>query len=158
MISNPIFSVGERNRRWEAVRRIMAKPQWNLDAILAPGNSDKAYPRYLTQIGGRGGSADIVFPRDPSKPVFAFTGSGRNKAFWEKRLGSWRSDGKLVVGDGEGSKPLIQKLNELGLNKPGTRIGMAKLFGARFDPEGLVPATFLDNLKAGLPGVQFLSM
>jgi len=42
------------------------------------------------------------------------------------------------------------------LNNSGTRIGVAKLSGSRFDPEGLVAATFLDNLKAALPGVQFV--
>jgi hypothetical protein len=60
MVSKPMFSVAERNRRWEAILRIMANPQWNLDALLAPSSSDTAYPRYLTQIGGRGGSADVI--------------------------------------------------------------------------------------------------
>ena len=66
-IANPIFSRAERDRRWAAVRRAMAKPQWNLDAILAPTSGDTAYPRYLTQIGGRGGSADVIFARDEVK-------------------------------------------------------------------------------------------
>jgi Xaa-Pro aminopeptidase len=155
-VSKPIFSVAERNRRWEAVRRVMAKPQWNLDALLAPSNGDSAYPRYLTQIGGRGGSADVIFPRDAAKPVYAFTGSGRNKSFWSKRLTSWTSDGKLVINDDEGSKPVVAQLKSLGLNKAGTRIGVAKLTGSRFDPEGMVSATYLDNLKSALPGVVFL--
>ena len=97
MVSKPLFSTAERNRRWEAVRRIMAKPEWNLDALLTPSSSDTAYPRYLTQIGGRGGSADVIFPRDAVKPVYAYTGSGRNKNFWLKRLASWTSDGKLIT-------------------------------------------------------------
>jgi Xaa-Pro aminopeptidase len=156
MVAKPAFSVGERDRRWEAVRRIMAKPQWNLNALLAPSNSDGAYPRYLTQIGGRGGSADVILSRESSKPVFAFTGSGRNKSFWSKRLTSWTSDGKLVINDGEGSKPVLEQLKNLGLNKAGTRIGVAKLTGSRFDPEGMVSATYLDNLRSALPGVVFL--
>jgi len=156
MVAKPAFSVGERNRRWEAVRRIMTKPQWNLDALLAPSNGDTAYPRYLTQIGGRGGSADVILSREPAKPVYAFTGSGRNKSFWSKRLTSWTSDGKLVINDGEGSKPVVEQLKNLGLNKPGTRIGVAKLTGSRFDPEGMVSATYLDNLRSALPGVVFL--
>lgn len=156
IVSKPMFSVGERNRRWDAVRRIMAKPQWNLDALIAPGNGDTAYGRYLTQIGGRGGSADVIFPRDAAKPVHTYTGSGRNKSFWSKRLTSWTSDGKLVINDDEGSKPVVAGLKALGLDRAGTRIGVAKLTGSRFDPEGLVPVTFLDNLKAALPGVTFL--
>ena len=35
---------------------------------------------------------------------------------------------------------------------------MAKLSGSRFDPEGLVAATFLEHLKSALPGLQFLPM
>ena len=154
----PIFSRAERERRWSAVRRIMAKPQWNLDAILAPASGDTAYPRYLTQIGGRGGSADVIFPRDDSKPVHALVSTARNRAFWENRLNAWRSDGKLVIDQGEGSKSIAAEFKNLGLNNPGARIGVAKLSGSRFDPEGLVAATFLENLKAALPGVQFLAI
>lgn len=158
MISNPIFSVGERNRRWEAVRRIMAKPQWNLDAILAPGDGDAAYPRYLTQIGGRGGSAEVILPRDPAKPVHALVGSGRNKSFWEKRLTAWCSDGKLLISEGEGSKAVVERLKALGLSGAQTRIGVAKLTGSRFNPEGAVPSTYLDNIKVALPEILFVSV
>ncbi|MGH7818019.1 MAG: M24 family metallopeptidase [Candidatus Binatia bacterium] len=156
MVSKPAFSLAERNRRWDAVRRIMAKPQWNLDALLAPSNGDSAYPRYLTQIGGRGGSAEVIFPRDASKSAYAYTGSGRNKSFWSKRLTSWTADGKLVINDDEGSKPVVAGLKALGLDRAGTRIGVAKLTGSRFEPEGMVPSIFLDNLKSALPGVLFL--
>jgi hypothetical protein len=156
-VPNPSFSRAERDRR-TAVRRIMAKPQWNLDAILAPASSDKAYPQYLTQIGGRGGSADVIFPREDPKPVHALVAATRNRRFWEKRLSEWCSDGKLVISEGEGSKSIVEQIKSLGLNRPGTRIGVAKLTGSRFDPEGLVPVTFLENLKSALAGVQFLPM
>ena len=155
-LTYPVFSRAERDRRWAAVRRGMAKPQWNLDAILAPASGDTAYPRYLTQIGGRGGSADVIFPRDGSKPVHAIVSTARNRDFWEARLDSWRSDGKLIISQGEGSKSIVAQCKNLDLNNSGTRIGVAKLSGSRFDPEGLVAATFLDNLKAALPGVQFV--
>src|SRR5207247_1401512 len=155
-VANPSSSRVERDRRWAAVRRVMAKPQWNFDAIFAPASGDTAYPRYLTQIGGRGGSADVIFPRDDSKPVHAIVSAARNRSYWEARLDSWRSDGKLVISQGEGSKSIAAQLKNLGLNHPGTSIGVAKLSGSRFDPEGLVAATFLENLKAALPGVQFL--
>lgn len=154
-ISNPVFSHAERDRRWQAVRRIMAKPQWDLEAIIALGNAASAYTQYLTQIGGRAGSADVIFPRDGSKPVFALVGAARNRSYWETRLKEW-SDGKLVVAEGEGSSPLIERLRGSALNKPGTRLGVAKLTGTRFEPEGTVPATYLDNLKAALPGVVFV--
>ena len=155
-VTNPSFSRAERDRRWATIRRIMAKPQWNLDAILAPASGDSAYPRYLTQIGGRGGSADVIFPRADSKPVHAIVSTARNQTFWEKGLDAWRSDGKLILSQGEGSKSLAEQLKKLELNRPGTRIGVAKLSGSRFDPEGLVAATFLENLKSAIPGLQFL--
>jgi len=157
-VTESTFSVSERDRRWTEVRRIMSKPEWNFDAILAPGSGDRAYPRYLTQIGGRGGSADVILLRDPSKPVYAFPGGGRNKAFWEKRIKSWLADGKLVFGDDDGSKAVIATLKKIDLAKSGVRIGVAKLTGSRFDPEGLVSATFMDELRKALPGVEFLPM
>jgi len=154
-VANPSFSRAERDRRWAVIRGIMVKPQWSLDAILAPASGDTAYPRYLTQIGGRGGSADVVFPRDDSKPVHAIVGTARNRTFWEKRLDAWRSDGKLILSQGEGSKSVAEQIKNLGLNRSGTRIGVAKLSGSRFDPEGLVATTFLGHLKAAIPGLQF---
>jgi Xaa-Pro aminopeptidase len=134
----------------------MAKPQWNLDAITTAGSSDRDYCRYLTQIGGRGGSAEVIFPRDPAKAVYALPGTGRNRAFWQKRLSEWTADGQLVLADGEGSEKTISIFKSLGLDKPGTRIGLVKLSASRFEPEGLVSVTYLEKLKAALPGVAFL--
>ena len=155
-VSIPSFSINERNRRWQAVRAIMAKPQWNLDAITTAGSSDRDYCRYLTQIGGRGGSAEVIFPRDPAKAVYALPGTGRNRAFWQKRLSEWTADGQLVLADGEGSEKTISIFKSLGLDKPGTRIGLVKLSASRFEPEGLVSVTYLEKLKAALAGVAFL--
>lgn len=152
----PIFSVAERDRRWVAVRAIMAEPQWNLDAIITTNPGDEAYARYLTQIGGRGGGADVIFPRDPTKKVFALVDGGRPRRFWETRLGDWIADGKLVISSDGGPKDVAKRLKALGLHILGTRIGVAKLVGTRFDPLGLVSSTYLDILKSELPGVSFL--
>ena len=157
-VANPGFSRDERDRRWAEIRRIMAKARWNFDAILAPASGDTAYPRYLTQIGGRGGSADVIFPRDDAKAVHAVVGTARNRSFWERRLESWCADSKLTISQGEGSKSLAEIIKSLDLDRSGTRIGIAKLTGSRFDPEGLVAATFMEHLKANVPGVQFLSI
>ena len=164
IVVDPVFSVAERNRRWDVVRDIMARPRWNLDAIIAPEVGDRSYCQYLSSIGGRNGSADIVFPRDPAKPVYAFPGPGGyapgpvdiRTAIWRRKLAPWCADGKLVIQDGEGSKSVLGCLKALGLSGAGKRIGIAKLAGSRFDAEGLVPSTFLENLKSGLPGVIFL--
>src|SRR5438128_1470811 len=82
-LSTSSFSVAERDRRWAAVRANMAKPQWNLDAIItvasdAGGNA----ARYLTQVGSRPGgdsAPEVVFPRDASRPVHVQAGSSRNR-------------------------------------------------------------------------------
>jgi Xaa-Pro aminopeptidase len=88
--------------------------------------------------------------------VHALVATARNRSFWEKRLDGWRSDGKLVVGEGENSKSIAGQIKSLGLDRAGARIGVAKLTGSRFDPEGTVSATLLENLKSALPGVQFV--
>lgn len=118
---NPCFSVTERDRRWKVVREIMARPRWNLDAIIAPEVSDRSYASCLTQNGG----ADVVFPRDSAKPVHAFPGPGGyvpgpvdlRTAIWKRKLaGSWCVDGKLVIQEGAGSKSVIDGLKTLELN------------------------------------------
>jgi Xaa-Pro aminopeptidase len=158
----PIFTHAERNRRWTAVRANMAKPQWNLDAIItagsdAPGNN----ARYLTQIVIQKysqSSPEVLFPRDASKPVIAHISGARHVQEWTRRMqsGGWLSDGKLVLRAESGSAALAKLLASEGFNRPGTRIGVAKLKGSRFDPEGLVSAVWLEGLKAALPGVLFL--
>lgn len=152
----PAFSVEEQDRRWSAVRAIMARPTWNLDAIIAPSRGDQAYVRYLTQMGGPARGADVIFPLDANQSTYALARSSRARDFWIKRLTTQLSDGRLIISEGEGSEGVVEGLKALGLNKPGTRIGVAKLMGTRFEPEGLVSATYLDNLKAALPGVLFL--
>jgi Xaa-Pro aminopeptidase len=155
-VSKRFFSRAERDRRWAAVRRIMAKPQWNLDAILAPASGEKAYVQYLTQIGGRGGGGEVIFPRDGDKPVRALVSNMRGRSFWEDRLSAWRADDKLAIAEGEGAKAIAEQMKSFGFDRDGTRIGVAKLTGSRFDPEGMISVTFLENLKAALPGVRFL--
>lgn len=158
----PVFSLNERNRRWGAVRAIMARPQWNLDAIVtAPSDGLGDNARYLTQIVIQKYSQpapEVLFPRDGTRPVYALINAERHVAEWTRRLqpGGWLSDGTLVLRPDNGSQVLAKLLAAEGLNRPGTRIGVAKLKGSRFDPEGLVSSTWLESLKAALPGVLFL--
>jgi len=157
-----VFTLAERNRRWAAVRANMAKPQWNLDAIITAGSDgvgDNA--RYLTQIVFTRYSQpapEVFFPRDSAKAVVAHISATRHVQEWTRRLeqGQWLSDGKLVLEPEVGSAALAKLMAAEGYNRPGTRIGVAKLKGSRFDPEGLVSATWLDSLRAALPGVIFL--
>ncbi len=151
----PTFSASERDRRWAAVRQIMDRAQWNLDAILTtPSDSHGAYARYLTQIGGYGAGLEVIFPRDPATPVHAFL--GRFRPYWESRLTDWCADGMLVLRGDDGSQAVALQLRALGLDAPGTRLGVGKLTGARFDPEGLVSTTYLENLRAAMPEALFV--
>lgn len=157
-VSAPSFSRTERDRRWAAVRAAMGRPPWNLDAILVPGMTDQAYARYLTQIGGRGGGADVIFPRDATKPVMALVGGARNADFWRQRLGDWTADGKLTLSDQGGSSAVAEGMKSLGVGAAGARIGVTKLTGSRFDPEGLVSSTYLEKLQNALGTVVFVGI
>lgn len=161
-VPSPVFSLNERNRRWAAIRANMAKPQWNLDAIITAGTDGLGNnARYLTQITIPKYSQtapEVLFPRDPAKAVVAHISGTRHVLEWTRRLepGGWLSDGKLVLKPEAGAEALAKLLAAEGFNRPGMRIGVAKLKGSRFDPEGLVAHTWLGNLKATLPGVLFL--
>ncbi len=161
-VPSPVFTAAERDRRWAAVRANMAKPPWNLDAIITPGSDALGnYARYLTQVVIQKYSQsapEVLFPRDASKPVIAHISGARHVDEWTRRFkpNGWVSDGKLVLRAESGSQALAKLLASEGYNKPGTRIGVAKLQGSRFDPEGLVSHTWFERLKAALPGVAFL--
>lgn len=161
-VPSPVFSQAERNRRWAAIRVNMAKPQWNLDAIITPGSDALGnYARYLTQIVIQKYSQsapEVLFPRDSAKPVIAHISGTRHVEEWSRRLkpNGWLSDGKLVLRAEAGSEALAKLLVAEGYSRPGTRIGVAKLKGSRFDPEGLVSYTWFERLKAALPGVVLL--
>lgn len=161
-VPTPGFSLAERNRRWSAVRANMARPEWNLDAIITAGSDSLGNnARYLTQIVIQKYSQpapEVLFPRDATRPVVAHISGARHVEEWTRRLseGRWLSDGKLVLKAEAGSKAMARLLAEAGYNRPGARIGVAKLKGSRFDPEGLVSAAWLESLKAALPSVAFL--
>ncbi|MEI6669485.1 MAG: M24 family metallopeptidase [Acidobacteriota bacterium] len=161
-VPSPVFTQAERNRRWAAIRANMGKPQWNLDAIITPGADGLGnYARYLTQIVIQKysqASPEVLFPRDAAKPVIAHISGTRHVEEWTRRLkpNGWLTDGKMVLRAESGSAALAKLLAAEGYDRPGTRIGVAKLKGSRFDPEGLVSYTWFERLKAALPGVLFL--
>ncbi len=161
-LAGNVFSTGERDRRWAAVRAIMARPSWNLDAIItAASDSDGNYARYLTQIGNRPGSGDgpeVIFPRDGAQPVYVQVGSGRNRDMWKTRLSDWMSGNKLEISSDGGAEKLAEQLAARGFKREGARIGVARLAGSRFDPDGLVSQTYMEKLRTALPGVQWVAI
>lgn len=161
-VSTSSFSVAERDRRWAAVRSIMARPQWNLDAIITiASDTGGNTARYLTQVGGRPGgdsAPEVIFTRDPAHPVYVQVGSARNRDRRKARNPGWIADGKLLIAAEEGPETLAKVMVSRGLNRTGARIGVASLSGSRFNRNGAVSVTYLDKLKAALPGVVFVSI
>jgi Xaa-Pro aminopeptidase len=159
-VASASFSVAERDRRWAAVRAVMARPQWNLDAIITAISDESGnYARYLTQVGGRPGSegaAEAIFPRDPAQSVYVQLGQARNRDVWKARDKDWIADGKLIITEEAGPQALAKQMEARGLNRPGARIGVARLGGSRFNESGSVSSVYLDKLRAALPGVAFL--
>jgi Xaa-Pro aminopeptidase len=160
-LSTSSFSVAERDRRWAAVRANMAKPQWNLDAIITVGSDAGGNAaRYLTQVGSRPGgdsAPEVVFPRDASRPVHVQAGSSRNRDR-RKANNAWIADGKLLITADDGPENLAKVLAGYGLDRKGARIGIATLSGSRFNPDGSVSVIYLDHIKTALPGAVFIAI
>ncbi|MEW5983796.1 MAG: M24 family metallopeptidase [Acidobacteriota bacterium] len=161
-VRNPVFTVAERDRRWATVRANMAKPSWNLDAIItAASDQTGANARYLSQVvlvRYSGAGPQVLFPRDAAKKVYVQVTAARHVEEWTGRLaqGGWLADGRMVLTPETGGAAMAKLLAAEGFGRPGTRIGVAKLKGTRFEPDGVVSATYLDTLRAALPGVLFL--
>jgi Xaa-Pro aminopeptidase len=160
-VSTSSFSAAERDRRWAAVRTIMAKPEWNLDAIIAVSSDASGNAaRYLTQIGSRPGgepSPDVIFPRDAAQSVYAQVGQARTRDR-RKEGNHWVTDAKLEITADDGPEKLAQAMTSRGLDHAGARIGVATLSGSRFNGNGSVSVTYLDKLKTALPGVAFVGI
>lgn len=164
-VSQPGFSVGERNRRWAAVRGNMEAGEWDLDAIITCFSDEwGSNARYLSQVElvrYSGGGPQVIFPRDAEKTVWVQMGGARHRDEWLDRLrdgGAWLDDGRMELVAEGGAEDMIARLKSEGFDRRGTRIGVAKLAGTRFDVDGLVSATWLDALKAALPGVEFVAI
>ena len=139
----PRFSQSERDRRWARVRDLMR--QANCDCLVAPGlrdPEDQATARYLSQIGGIGVHAWVVFPL--SGEVTAILESDRNKDF-VVRAQDWITD--LRVGDP--AEMVVQRLKELELE--GARIGLTQFHGHYRVPEGNIPYDVVRHFQQELP-------
>ena len=125
----------------------------------APSNGDSR----LSSVPGANWRPRRIVPRSilarESRPSLYLPLPGRAATKVSGRSGSpsWTADGKLVINDGEGSKPVVEQLKSLGLNKaPGRASVSPSLPAVASIREGMVSATYLDNLRFALPGVVFL--
>lgn len=145
----PRFSLAERDRRWAAVRKLMAER--GIDVIIAPHNTGhsmdfQADARYLTHCGG-GGDADIaaVFPLEGDVTAIATSAVPR----WTPAVQNWTADVREARRDY--GKQMVIRINELGLKKP--RIGITGLgdIGGTRSPEGLILYGTWKRIREGFP-------
>jgi Xaa-Pro dipeptidase len=146
------FSLAERDRRWQAIRALMARD--HLDAIVAPpnpGNSTdwQADARYISHCGGGGdASIGVVFPLEGDVTVVATSARER----WGPLIQDWVTD--VREAQRRYGRVMGERLLELGLERG--RIGISGLgFGTR-TPEGTIFHGTYVALSEALPEAEFL--
>jgi Xaa-Pro aminopeptidase len=138
------FSLAERDRRWQAIRALMAER--GLDVLVATGNTasynhHSADARYITQIGGPEVEVHAILPLNG-----AVTAITRGKSAWiddARPFHRREADG------------IVERLKELGAD--GKRIGVSGLKGLIRSPYGIVNFTVMEKLRENFPRATFVS-
>ena len=146
----PRLSLGERDRRWSAVRELL--DQANLDCLVTPNNTGhsthfQAESRYLTHCGG-GGDADIacVFPLAGEVAAIATSAERwRDVQDWVTDLREARRAYGAAV---------VEKLRDVPL--PHKRVGIVGLRDYVRAPEGVVLFGFMNTLSEAFPDVEWI--
>ena len=150
----PRFSIAERDRRWAAVRALMA--EHNIDVIIAPQNTGhsmdfQADTRYLTHCGG-GGDADIaaVFPLEGDVTVIATSATPR----WLPNVQDWTTD--IREARRNYGRVMVERLSELDLTH--NRIGITGLgeIGGTRSPEGLIMHGTWKQIREAYPNAEIV--
>jgi Xaa-Pro aminopeptidase len=151
----PRFSLAERDRRWETVRRKMAEAE--IDVIIVPPNTGlfdwyQANVRYLTGIGGNCCLAAAIFPLE-GEPT-AITSPDVDVSFW---LGSqdWVTDIRPVSSGWGYAQQIIGRIRETPLRHK--RIGISGLAGNTRFPEGIVSHGFVEQIRGAFPDVELVN-
>lgn len=143
MSEYPRFSLAERERRWGRVRQLMRERA--CDCLVAPGTGDPTYQatsRNLSQIGGVGANAWVVFPLE-GEPT-AIVDNERRKRFVALAQ-DWIGD----IRTGAASELVPDRLRELGLARG--RIGFTQYQGAYRNADGAVPSEVMRKIRQALP-------
>lgn len=150
LFDQPRFSHAERDRRWSAVRKLMAEKE--IDCLVAPNNTGhsthfQAEARWLSHVGG-GGDADIacVFPMEGEVAAVA-TSHDR----W-REVQDWVTDlreARRAYGAG-----VVGKLKEVPL--PHKRVAIVGLGDYIRAPEGIVLYGFMKALTDAFPDVEWV--
>jgi Xaa-Pro aminopeptidase len=149
----PRFSLAERKRRFDRVRRFMRDA--GVDCIVVPYNTGhwgqfQADVQYLTGMGGNDSEVCAVFPLEGK--ATAWVRSGRYIQSW---LGAqdWTTD--IRSSGGIWGPPIVERLKELGMER--ATIGVVGLDGMTRAPEGVIPYVLMNTLERELPQANFSS-
>jgi Xaa-Pro aminopeptidase len=147
----PRFSLAERERRWNAVRSLMA--QRGLDAIVTPQNTGhsmdfQSNTRWLTHCGG-GGDADIaaVFPLEGDVTIVATSAKPR----WPP-VQNWVSDVREARRNY--GRVVVERLQELSPK----RIGIAGLGDGTRTPEGTILHGTFRQIREAFPNAELVDV
>ena len=147
----PFLSFAERDRRYQAIRKEMRERK--LDVLILPASATRwdqsmADSRYASGIGGFGTETLTIVPLVGEPTAYLFNRSG----WWKGFPGNWLAD----VRDGRNrfAKNIIEKLTELDFTT-GT-VGISGLGGANRTPDGTIPSTTVDTIKAAFSQARFV--
>jgi Xaa-Pro aminopeptidase len=144
--------VDERDRRWKAVRALMARD--GIDVIIAPpnnGNSTdwQADARYLSHCGGGAdASIGVVFPLEGDVTVVA-TSAVR----WGPRVQEWVRDVRDV--NRHYGREIANRLQEL--KADGKRVGICGLSGGTRTPEGTIFHGTYEAIRDAVPNSELVN-
>lgn len=151
LIPYPRFSLTERDRRWSAVRRLMAER--DLAAIVTPAHTGhsldfQANSRYLSHCGGgEGAEITVIFPIEGEVTVGATSADER----WP-RVQNWVTD--IREARRNYGRTAIERLHELGITDH--RVGITGLGRGTRSPEGTVLYHTMKDLMEAFPAAEFV--
>jgi Xaa-Pro aminopeptidase len=152
LLPYPRFSLAERDRRWRAVRELMA--QQKLDVIVTPQNSGhsadyQANTRYLTHCGGGEPDLAAVFPLEGQVTAIATSAAPR----WPT-VQNWVSDVREARRNY--GRAIVERLKELNVERGRIGVtGLGEVEGTR-TPEGTIFYGTWKQIREAFPQAELI--
>ncbi|MDB5405268.1 MAG: hydrolase/M24 family peptidase [Rhodospirillales bacterium] len=153
LLELPRLSLAERDRRWSRTRKEMRAR--DIDCLVLWGwpamwDFCTANARYLCPIGGNAENNTLVFPLEGEPTSYVYMPTFVE--YW-KRAQDWVGD--VRARRGTWADTVVARIKDMGLER-GT-IGMDGLAGP-LDPDGWLPHSVLEAIKAALPAARFVDL